>query len=1300
MNGIVATNSLLRISLLLLIGLASLYSRAQVAAVDDLDINTYDYIPLYSSVSENDIIPAGNREFRFLNEPIYGTIEWIDNQEGTYTYLADPLNIALYEFEEETLMYEVCTALLCDTALLVLTLRHFNDDPVTNDDTLYIEQGSTRQASVSWNDFEPDLISDPDGPYMYFYTLTNPQEGIVNNMTLDGTFSYTASGNLGWTSFQYRVFDVCGFDADGTVYIFVTGPNENPIATDLFIESIPEDAPFQSSIINAASDPENDPLSFLLLQQPNNGMATIGYNGEISYFPIANFVGTDTILYEVTDLVGQTDTARIILQVINANNDEPIAPNQSYLGTEDTPLVQSIEYTDIIDGDVLTYALETAPQHGQAAISSTGQLTYSPAPNYFGTDSFSYRSCDNGNLCDVGTINITVIGVNDAPSVVTDYNEVLINGILNGSLTANASDIDSPVSDFIFAVTSAPENGTIQIDDNGSYTYIPGEYFFGQDTIIYSVCDGNNACNSAELVVTVTLVNLAPEAENGIAEIQEDTQGILHLDDVTFDFGNSDLIFSLNESTEIGVFENVTNVGFAFIPANNLHGQYTINYRVCDTGNLCDSAQLTINIEPVNDAPIAEAGLISVDEDNSITWAATYSDIDSESLTLSILIAPSNGNLAGQTYTPDVNFVGIDSFSYQICDDAGACTNAQFIIEVSPVNDAPLATSDTFFADEDSWVVANVSANDDDIDSSELFFTALTEDNPYNITLDAAGMLQWSPPANFTGQVQFAYAVCDEMGACDTAYATIEILVINDAPVVDFAPVSFQEDSAIEYAALSYAFDLEGQTMYQSIVTSSGVNALLNPQAGTISLTAQNNYFGDAFVVLTTCDILGDCSTDTIHIEITPVNDAPYGFETSFNTFQNTNLTGSWYNHIFDLDDSELFLDGEAHFGTLDFSPEGEFVFTPLENFLGQDTLFVHACDSSNSCIDLFYPVNVLPPNQPPIIQSAELAICQGVEATFDLSQLVTDEVDTAGNLNYAFSSAIAATFTLNSESQLLTVAPSPLFYGQMTIEMQVCDNASPSLCSSNTLSLQITGISSPVIQEVIINSVSCQGASDGSIQLADVTEEIGVTYVWNTGSTAEQIDNLGPGDYSVLISGLSTCSQPLSAQFTIYEPEELLVVLTEQSISSPAGGSIESNVSGGTAPYAYAWTGPNGFSATGSAIMGLDDAGDYSLIVTDANGCIHSAFSSITSTNEIYEGELNLYPNPVAGSHITLEFNGLFETTGNLFVVDAYGREIMSKPMTSRQETLSVDSWAAGTYSIRIETSRYRIQKRVLVLK
>lgn len=1276
-------------------------TEAQVLAYNDTNINAHDYELLYGNVSDNDILPPVNNTFRFLNSPIYGAIEWLNDQQGSFVYLAEPENIASYEFEDDLIFYEVCNGSECDTALLAITLRHLNNNPVALDDTLYVEQGTTRLGNVSLNDTDADSISDPDGPYLYFHMAQNPQIGALNYVQLNGVFSYTAAPNfLGWTSFIYGVYDVCGWDDYGTVHIFVTGQNGDPLASDIIEGNIPEDELYQSVIINAVNDPENDPLTYSLALQAEHGIAWIGSNGNFTYMPSENFIGYDTIYYEVMDLVGQTDTAAIIVQVVNANNDAPVAPNLSYIGLEDNTINLNIAYPDQVDGDLLTYAINVDPLHGQAIISASGDFLYIPDENYHGTDLLTYRSCDSNNLCDIATITLQINATNDSPSVVNDYNEVVINGTLNGNLTTNVVDIDSPNTELNYALLISPSNGEATVNANGNIAYTPNQYFFGYDSLTYTVCDSQGACSEGSLYITVTLVNLAPEAQDAETSISEDSQSILDLNEFTFDFGNGDLTYWLNELSQFGSFNNITNVGFEFNPSSNLNGTFVINYRVCDTGNLCDSAQLSITIAPVNDSPLVNEGFITVAEDSSVEWLPEYSDIDSETLELSVLNPPSYGTLSGNTYIPNADFTGSDVFTYQVCDDQGECSSAIVEVTVDAVNDAPGAFEDIFFGFEDSVIEDNVSGNDEDIDSNNLVFAALSEDNPYNISIDASGFMQWLPPANFSGTVVFHYSVCDNNGACDTASVTIEILEINDSPIADLPSINLDEDSSTEYASLNFAFDIEGQELYQSLISSSGIEAVLNPETGIITLSTANNYNGPAFVVVAICDVLGDCIIDTIQVEITPVNDNPYGFETSFITYQDIAFSGSWYNHVFDIDDTTLSFSATSHFGSIDVLSTGSFLFTPLNNFIGQDTILLQACDSSNACVTLQYLISVLTPNQPPITQSAESTICQGASAIFDLSQLVSDEADSAGELQYTFISNAPGTFLTNATDHTLTINPSPLFSGEMIIEMLVCDNASPSLCSTDTVTLQIIATTTPIINEVEITSISCQGASDGSIHILDVLEETGVTFAWSNGSTDAMIENLNPGDYSVQINGLSECSESLSAQFTITEPQLLDAILNAQSIASELGGMIESSITGGTAPYSYSWSGPNGFTSENPSVVGLADPGEYSLVVTDANGCQTIVTSLITSISETNLDAINVYPNPATESSIYLQLASVIEPGSALRVYDACGRTILSRTTSSNREMLPTETWQAGIYTLCIEHKLQSYLARVVVIK
>lgn len=1273
-------------------------------AFNEEEITARDYVPSNGNVAENDILPTGLQTFRFINNPRYGNIAWIDTL-GTFSYLVDPNNIRLFARDSvwanrrDTAIYEVCIANFCDTALIPIWLSHQNDNPTPLPDNFYVEEGQSRFINFGINDTDPDSISDPVSNQLYWFYYTSPNNGVISNFSIDGNAVYTPNpGFTGTDNFLYEVQDHCGLFAFTSITITTTGNNDNPTANSINLVNVLEETISNYPIGDAVTDPENDPLSFAIVEQPNNGYAWINDSGIVSYMPSNNFIGPDTLYYEVTDLVGQTDTAAITLNVVNANNDEPLAPQQSFSTSEDLELNTSIAFEDVIDGDVLTYSIVNNPLNGTASISSTGTLLYTPYLNYVGEDELTYRSCDAGNLCSTASITIQINPVNDSPIAADDTNELPINGSLTGGLQTNVTDIDSPINAMTYSLIEPVSNGNILLEPNGTYSYTPNEYFYGNDSFTYSVCDNDGACTTGNVFITVTLINLPPETENTNWTINEDEETTLSLEEATFDFGNSDLVYSVIESSAIGSFSNITNVGLHFQPLENLNGNFIITFEVCDTGNLCDTAEIDLNILPINDTPTAFNSSFNGTEDEVLNWQAQYTDIESEVLQLSILQAPAHGSIESNSYIPDIDFFGFDSLAFEVCDEFGSCATGVVFITIAPINDSPIALEDFVTGSEDNPLSASIATNDSDIDSSDLVYAAVAENNPSNISIDADGLLYWLPPANFSGYTTVSYSVCDLNGACDTAEVQIQIEEINDAPLVNFPPLLILEDSDAQYTANYYVFDIEGQVLYQSLVTAQGVNVALDPTTGFLSISAVSNYFGNAFVVINTCDVLGACTADTVFMNVEPVNDPPFGFDFTFNTFQNTPLTDSWYNHVFDIDDTVISFSAVSSFGSVSIENDGAFAYSPLQNFLGQDTIWLEACDSSSACISLQFLIDVLPPNQPPSVEDALRSICQGSFAEIDLEELATDEVDSAGNLQYTFTSSVTSSYTIDAAAQSLIITPSSFFAGEMIVAFQVCDNESPSLCSNGTITLNITASTSPAIIAVTVNNISCFGQNDGSIIIEQVSDEAGVLFLWDNTSSDSALYNLSAGAYNVELTGLSSCSSPSIAQFIVTEPEALTLQLVSSSINSPDGGLISSTVTGGTPPFNYLWTGPDNFNASAPSIENLNNAGQYYLTVTDANGCTVDSAVMVTSVESIDFENFNVFPNPSNGQNITVQLPSIAETGAILRITDTKGILVYETTVSSRNEVLKIDSLSPGIYFIIASGGLHKYYARITI--
>jgi hypothetical protein len=1293
--------TLMRIACAFVMSFITLHAHSQVVAVNDFDFTGRDYITLQDNVATNDVLPPGTATFTFLNESLYGEIEWTNPQTGAFIYNAPPETFFLFDHHTDSIYYQVCVGSACDTALIGIWLDHQNDKPVTPNDEFFVEAGSTRSGDVSLNDYEPDSISDPFGPYNFYYIVSYPDQGTLHDMNLDGVFNYTAPANFtGTVSFEYQVIDMCGAFSNGMVFLTIVANNENPLATQPAIQTINEDEPFTINLNPYATDPENDQLVFSAFNANATTLGIMQSNGTLNYTPTANFIGYDTLFYTVTDIVGQSDTAAVILHVVNANNDAPIALNQSYTGIEDSSLNTFISFEDEVDGDILTYTLLTPANHGETIISNQGLLIYTPDENYWGWDEFQFLACDQGNLCDTAIISINIEPINDAPQLTSDYNEITINGVLSGNLSLNATDMDSPENLITYAVIDSTQNGFFYLQPNGSYIYSPSEFFYGMDTLQYTACDNYGACTAGDLYITVTLINLPPEASPASFSIPEDALSSLDLNAATFDFGNGDLVYSIIDNPGVGDFSNLTNVGLAFQPQANQYGNYVISYRVCDTGGLCDTSEISLEVFPVNDAPIALSTNATTDEDMVISILPEFLDIDSDQLQVAFITEPLHGTLVNNEYNPNADYFGTDVIYFHVCDDLGLCDTGLIEINLSAVNDIPNAANDETFGYEDSWIDLNVSENDEDIDSPYLNYTLLEQDNSYNVNLTSDGVIQWLPPANFYGTIEINYEACDSDGVCDSAIAIIHVESVNDVPTANYPVIIIDEDSTSEFSSILYASDEENQTLSQSVASAWQIDADFNSETTSAQLTATNNYYGNAFIVISTCDSEGACSIDTAFIQILPVNDAPTGNSTTIATFQNTSLTGSWYNYVNDLDDTQLSFSATILHGSISMNSNGNFTYTPAENFIGQDTLWLQACDSSMSCIDIPLYVNVMQPNQPPILSNSTWSICQGDTVLIPLSNIASDELESSVELDYTLSSSISGSFIVDPINELIQIIPSLFYVGEMTIDLEVCDHASPVLCSFGTITLQITATTTPLITSVDVNHVTCNSLSNGSITIHEVSDTNGVLYNWTNGSTSEFVDNLAPGTYSVELIGLSACSNSTFAQFTIDEPEAITIDLNPQISTDPFSVTIESIVTGGTAPYSYVWNGPENFTSTAPNLESLNLTGDYTLQITDANNCSAGANLNITSILTSSINDFVVFPNPSNQNNITVEWPEFMSPGTKWKLIDSFGRLISEHFITSSIETINTSSLSPGLYHIVSNENGIILRSSVTILR
>lgn len=250
-----------------------------------------------------------------------------------------------------------------------------------------------------------------------------------------------------------------------------------------------------------------------------------------------------------------------------------------------------------------------------------------------------------------------------------------------------------------------------------------------------------------------------------------------------------------------------------------------------------------------------------------------------------------------------------------------------------------------------------------------------------------------------------------------------------------------------------------------------------------------------------------------------------------------------------------------------------------------------------------------------------------------------------------------------------------------------------------------IQDINCPPVTETgsTITDVSCFGGSDGSIDLNVTGGTPPYTYSWDSGQATEDLTDLSAGIYMVTIIDAEGCIGNVS--FTVNEPPALNItvdsVLTEEINDD---GAIYITVTGGTPPYSFVWTDFSGEIATSEDLVGVG-AGDYDVLVTDANGClVDSANITVTISGSIFnpadDTDYQLYPNP-AYQQITLVLQDQKPFSGEWTLMDLNGREVQKGTLDksgSNESVIELTEIKSGLYFFGLKNNgQFQIRRLVI---
>ncbi|HCP36541.1 MAG TPA: hypothetical protein DIT98_01740, partial [Verrucomicrobiales bacterium] len=314
------------------------------------------------------------------------------------------------------------------------------------------------------------------------------------------------------------------------------------------------------------------------------------------------------------------------------------------------------------------------------------------------------------------------------------------------------------------------------------------------------------------------------------------------------------------------------------------------------TGQKASASTIETYILFIDVSPVASDDALTVDEDQTLTLDApgvlVNDVIGSNGGVLQVLNStePVNGNLAinadgSLLYTPNVNFNGIDAFTYEIADSDGDIDTGSVSILVNPVDDVPDAVEDIYFIDEDGslnvTVAEGVLKNDligGDGGTLEIVSTNPPANGTLNVNPD--GSFNYTPNVNFNGSDSFTYTITDANGTSDTATVVIVVNSVNDTPEANDDEFTIDEDDTLsvpeETGVLANdSVGGDGGTLEVVDHTQGENGNVILTSTGVFIYVPEPNFHGVERIDYTIQDADGTTDTATITIVVNAVNDIP-----------------------------------------------------------------------------------------------------------------------------------------------------------------------------------------------------------------------------------------------------------------------------------------------------------------------------------------------------------------------------------------------------------------------------------------
>jgi len=668
---------------------------------------------------------------------------------------------------------------------------------------------------------------------------TQPTNGTVT-VGADGKVNYVHNNSSTTSdSFAYTIKDVNGLtSAPASVTVTVTQAPAPPTAVaDSF--SVVRGA---SATVNLANNDTAGTAainrgSIVITTQPANGTVTVGTDGNVNYVHNNSNTTSDSFAYTIKDVNGLVSAAASVSVTITANNQAPVAVNDTATVVEGGTATISILANDTAPTggfDLASIVFTDLPIRGTIVKNADGTVTYTHSGNESTSDTFRYTvKGTNGVVSNEATVSITITPVNDAPVANNDTASVVEGGSVNIPVLSNDSDIEGNIDLTSVVIVSQPANGTVGVNtQTGVVNYVHNGGPSTSDSFTYTFKDNQGVVsNVATVSITIQRKPIANNDSLTVVRGGEETVNLIANDAApSGTLSPSSIVITTQPAN--GTITSLGNGQVTYKHNGSNTTSDSFAYTVADSNsNVSVPAAVSVTITPVNNPPVTQPDTATVSEGDSVDInvlsndTVTFDGLDPASVT--IVTAPTNGTAivlsnGSIRYTHSGTESTSDVLFYTVRGNNGLVSSSTRVdITVTAVNDGPLAVNDEANVLEGGTVNIPVLANDTDSDNAIDTATVVIVNSPSNGTavLGVGGVVQYTHDGTETTVDSFTYRVSDVSGkASNLATVSISITPVNDPPVavndaatipsniaaiVDLAANDFDNDDGLDLASIA-----------------------------------------------------------------------------------------------------------------------------------------------------------------------------------------------------------------------------------------------------------------------------------------------------------------------------------------------------------------------------------------------------------------------------------------------------------------------------------------------------------------